>query len=101
MSGVALADENALTAMDKTLVPGTGSAVIPVALNKDGRYKKTATPTTLSAEDFAELGREVEGKIVELGQRMTCGDISAQPYVSGAKSPCKFCGYGAVCGKNY
>jgi len=99
MSGIALADETALTAMDKTLEPGAGSAIIPVALNKDGRFKKTAAPTALSPEDFAELGREVENKIAELGQRMTCGDISAQPYVTGPKSPCRFCNYGAVCGK--
>jgi len=99
MSGIALAEEVTLTAIDKTLAPGTGSSVIPVTLNKDGKFKKTsANPTTLSPEGFEELGREVENKIIELGGRMTCGDISAQPYTKGPKSPCNFCNYGAVCG---
>ena len=100
MSGITLAEEATLTAMDKTLEPGTGSSIIPVALNKDGRFKKTPAPTALSLEDFTELGREVGNKILELGERITCGDISAEPYVKGPKSPCKFCEYGAICGKN-
>ena len=100
MSGIALAEENTLAAFDKTLEPGASSPVIPVALNKDGRFKKTPNPTALSLDDFAELGNEIQNKIVELGERMTSGDISATPYVKGPKSPCKFCDYSAVCGNS-
>jgi len=99
MSGIALADDTAIAGLDKTLAPGTGSDVIPVAINKDGRYKKSTQPTALALDEFLTLGQAVEGKIKELGERMTCGDISAEPYTKGLKSPCNFCGFGAICGK--
>jgi len=100
MSGIALADENTLKAIDKNLIPGTGSNIIPLAINKDGRFKKSTQPTALSLNNFVELGKEVEEKIKDLGERMTKGDISAAPYTKGNKSPCKFCNYGAICGKH-
>ena len=99
MSGVALADENTLAAMDKNLQPGSGSSVIPVAINKDGKMKKSATPTTLDLTNFTQLGQDVQDIIKDLGHRMTTGDIAAEPYTKGLKSPCKFCNFGAVCGK--
>jgi len=99
MSGIALADDTAMAGLDKTLAPGAGSDIVPVAINKDGRYKKSAQPTALNLDEFLALGQEVTEKIKELGQRMTGGDISAEPYVKGHKSPCVFCNFGAVCGK--
>ena len=99
MSGIALADDTTIAGLDKTLAPGTGSNVVPIAINKDGRYKKSTQPTTLALDEFLALGQAVEGKIKELGERMTCGDISAEPYTKGLKSPCNFCGFGAICGK--
>ena len=99
MSGIALAEEKNLAALDKTLSPGTSSSVLPVAINKDGSYKKTSQPTVLGLDSFLALGKEVDNKIVELGNRMTKGDISAAPYTTGQKSPCKFCKFGAVCGR--
>ena len=99
MSGIALAEEATITGLDKNLGPGVSSNVVPVAINKDGRYKKSARPTALNLDEFLALGQEVEGKIKELGERMTGGDISALPYTKGQKSPCNFCNYGAICGK--
>ena len=99
MSGIALAEEKTLAALDKTLSSGTSSPVIPVAVNKDGSYKKTAQPTVLGLDSFLALGKEVDNKIIELGNRMTKGDISAAPYTTGQKSPCRFCKFGAVCGR--
>ena len=98
MSGIALAEEQTLKALDKNLIPGSGSNIIPVAINKDGRLKKTTHPTALSLNNFLELGKEVDEKIRELGDRMTNGDISATPCAKGQKSPCRFCSYGAMCG---
>jgi len=98
MSGIALSEETTLNAMDKSLAPGQSSTVIPVAINKDGKFKKSIQPTALDIESFQTLGQEVTGKIKELGNRMTKGDISAAPYTKGPKGPCNFCKFGAVCG---
>jgi len=98
MSGIAIADDVAIAGLDKTLEPGTGSNVIPVAINKDGRYKKSSQPTALSIEEFRELDRTVNEKVKELGERMTSGDISQEPYIKGPKSPCNYCEFGAICG---
>ena len=95
MSGVAISDEISIKGMDTTLAPGTESVIIPVGINNDSRYKKTAHP--MSAENFCQLGQEVENKIIELGERMISGDITANPFSSPQKSPCRFCNFGAVC----
>ena len=99
MSGVALADENTLEAMDKNLQPGMGSSIIPVAINKDGKFSKSAANTTLDLTSFKQLGKDVENTIKDLGNRMTTGDIEAEPYTKGPKNPCNFCNFGAICGK--
>jgi ATP-dependent helicase/nuclease subunit B len=99
MSGVALAEDAVMAGLDKTLAPGVSSDVIPVGKNKDGRFSKASQGATLGLDEFLALGQEVDAVIKNLGQRMTCGDISAVPYTKGAKSPCQFCGYGAICRK--
>ena len=99
MSGVALAENEVIAGLDKTLAPGVTSKVIPVALNKDGRFKKSTQPATLALEEFTALGHEVDAKIKELGERLTGGDISAVPYEMGARSPCNYCSFDAICGR--
>jgi len=99
LSGVTLAGDQILSGMDKGLVPGMDSAVIPVKMNKDGRLSKTAKPTVLEPEDFAQLAKTAEDKVKELATRMTEGDIEANPCKKGANSPCQYCDYGAICGK--
>lgn len=97
MSGIAIADETTLEAFDKSLTAGKESAIIPVGINKDGRYKKSAEPMDL--QNFKQLGKDVTAKINELGERMTSGDIAADPYTKGRYHPCQFCNFSAVCGK--
>jgi len=100
LSGVALAGDTILNGMDKKLAPGVDSAIIPVKMNKDGRLAKTNKPTVLKPEDFALLAQVAEDKVKELGQRMTNGDIEANPVKKGASSPCLYCNYGAICKKS-
>jgi ATP-dependent helicase/nuclease subunit B len=52
-----------------------------------------------AGEDFLQFAHEVECKAKELGNRMSQGEIIAQAYTKGQKSPCNFCKYSAVCGK--
>jgi len=100
MSGIALGEESTLAALDKNLTAGVGSNVIPVAINKDGSYKKTSKPVVLDLESFTALGKEVEEKVKELGNRMTKGDVTVAPYTTGVKAPCRFCKFDGVCGIN-
>jgi len=101
MSGVTLEGNVILEGMDSGLGPGVDSSVIPVRLNKDGRPAKTGKPLILAAEDFEKLGQVAEDKVKELGGRMASGDIGAKPCTKGIKSPCQYCGYGAVCGGSH
>jgi ATP-dependent helicase/nuclease subunit B len=50
------------------------------------------------ADDYALLARAANEKMKTLTRRMTEGDIAPAPCVSGGKSPCGYCGFGAVCG---
>jgi ATP-dependent helicase/nuclease subunit B len=51
-----------------------------------------------NAHAFESFGRDVESKVKELGARIFNGEISAQPYTRGQKSPCNFCKFTGVCG---
>ncbi|MCL1882720.1 MAG: exodeoxyribonuclease V subunit gamma [Defluviitaleaceae bacterium] len=46
---------------------------------------------------FKKFGQDVENKVKELGTRIANGDITAKPFTSGAKSPCKYCKFSGVC----
>jgi len=98
MSGITVSDEPAIQGLDTNLSPGAESSIVPVGLNKDGRFKKTAHP--MDMDDVQRLSRDVDDAIKELGQRMVCGDIEARPYTKGLKCPCQFCGFSGVCGES-
>ena len=99
LSGVALDGEAVLSGMDKGLAPGGDSTVIPVKMNKDGHLSKLSRANVLEPEDFAALAQTAEDKVKELAQRMTNGDIAANPCKKGTNAPCQYCNYGAICGK--
>ena len=99
MSGVALNVESTLEAMDSRLAPGQTSDIIPVAIKKDGQLRKAKTPVVLGLAEFLALGQTTQNIVKSLGTRITSGDVAAKPYTKGSKSPCNFCGFGAICGK--
>ncbi|MDR0272729.1 MAG: PD-(D/E)XK nuclease family protein, partial [Clostridiales bacterium] len=47
---------------------------------------------------FKTFGGEIENKVKELGEKIYAGNIIAQPYTHGPKSPCKYCKF--PCGGN-
>ncbi|MDR1663649.1 MAG: PD-(D/E)XK nuclease family protein, partial [Clostridiales bacterium] len=98
MSGLALAETEAVTGMDGALAEGGESPVIPVSINRNGAFGKTSSVAAF--EYFEQLGAAVEEKAKEIGRRMTEGVITPDPHVKGRRSACDFCRYGAVCG-NY
>jgi ATP-dependent helicase/nuclease subunit B len=96
MSGLALAEPEAVTGMDEKLRNGGDSLIIPVSINKSGAFGKSSSVAGL--EEFEQLGRDAEEKIKEIGQRMTGGDIKPEPVVKGRNSECDYCRYGGICG---
>jgi len=99
MSGIALADEANLNGLDTSLSAGIASSIIPVRLNRDGSFRKSDTPTVLDLAAFKALGEVVESKVSQLAHSMVQGEIDANPYTTGLKTPCRFCEYHAICGK--
>jgi ATP-dependent helicase/nuclease subunit B len=95
MSGLALADKEAVTGMDKGLHEGGESPIIPVGITQTGTFTKASSVS--DGESFAQLGQDVREKIKEIGQLMTEGVIAPNPLVSGRKSACDYCRYGAIC----
>jgi ATP-dependent helicase/nuclease subunit B len=98
MSGIALAEAEAVTGMDIKLEAGGESHILPVRVNKGGDLGKSAA--LLDSDGFARLGREADEKMKELTLRLTAGDIAPAPCAYGTKSPCEYCGFGAVCKHN-
>jgi ATP-dependent helicase/nuclease subunit B len=95
MSGLAIADKEPLIGMDNNLQESGSSLVIPVSINKNGTFSKNSS--IMDGESFEQLGIQVEGKIKEIGLRMTEGDIEANPLTKGNFSACNYCRYGGIC----
>ncbi|MCE5342343.1 MAG: PD-(D/E)XK nuclease family protein, partial [Eubacteriales bacterium] len=92
MKGVALADENVLSAMDR----GDTALVIPAALAKGGGVRKDAR--VLAMPQMRALLRRTRVQATTLAEALYDGDTSILPAVSGAVSSCETCDYQAVCG---
>lgn len=95
MSGLAVSEDAPLNAMDINLKAGMESSIIPVGVNKDGRFKKSAHPIDLA--DINQLAKDVENKIKELGNAIINGEISAKPHSKGPKNSCNFCKFESIC----
>lgn len=97
MSGLALAEPEALTGMDAGLLSDGGeSLIIPVTVNKNGAFGKLSSVADL--ETFERLGRVVEEKIKEIGLKMTEGVIEPDPCRNKNYNVCDYCRYSAICG---
>jgi ATP-dependent helicase/nuclease subunit B len=94
LKGLILADEEAARMMDSQLDKGH-SELLPLAIKKDGGFYGTSS--VVSREQWNVLRRSVRGTIRGIGRRILDGEVSIAPYRLGAKMPCQFCSYKAVC----
>lgn len=90
MNGLALADIELVEKLDESL------RSIPVALNKDGSFRKTSS--VASREQFAVLGEYVKKKIKDIQKSILDGDAEISPYELDKKDACTYCSYKTVCG---
>lgn len=92
--GLVNADAQVYLAMDENLEGK--SEVIPVELKKSGEL--SARSKVATTEEFEILEQYVHNKIAEQGKKIYEGDVSVNPYQSGADCSCNFCPYASVCG---
>jgi ATP-dependent helicase/nuclease subunit B len=90
MNGLVQADPEVAQKLDATF------SSLPVALNKDGSFRKTSSVAT--REQFALLGEYVRDKIAKIRESILAGDAEVSPYELDKKDACTYCPYGSVCG---
>ncbi len=96
-AGMVNADPEVYMTMDRNLMPGVKSDVIPVSLKKDGTLNKSGT-SAARTEDFNELTEYVGQKMDQAAARLMEGDIAIKPFNIDGKSGCDYCPYKGVCG---
>ncbi len=96
-NGLVNGEESVYHALDKGLAPASSSAVIPLALTKDGRIANRGS-SAISTEGLRQLSSYVDAMIAEQGQRMVEGDIAIHPYRLGNDYGCEYCRAKGVCG---
>ncbi|REK77415.1 helicase-exonuclease AddAB subunit AddB [Paenibacillus paeoniae] len=92
--GLLTADAEVTRLMDGELDTGH-SDLLPVALKRDGSFYSSSSVVT--SDQWTTLRRSVRGMISRIGGTIMEGEVSIEPYRLGAKSPCQFCDYKAVC----
>ena len=94
--GLCRSEMEVLKLLDRTLVPGSTSDVIPARLNKDGSVAKSSQAESL--ENFSRIRDFANRKVKELGNAIVRGGIKAEPYAEENRNACTFCPYGGICG---
>ncbi len=93
-SGILLADEDVLSAMDREL----GGKYVSVKRAADGGLKAAVSSTTLvSAEEFGELYGKLSSVIGEIAVKMKRGVADARPQLISGRSPCDYCDMKPIC----
>lgn len=94
MSGVVLADSQIVEAMEA----GAKGRFIPASLNKDGSLARTSS--TLDRESMGRVLEYSKSLIASMGRKLHQGLVEAEPNLVN-QNACRFCPYGAVCGKEF
>lgn len=87
-SGVFLADESVLDAMDKT------GKYIPVKL-KGG--KPAGMKNLVTMEEFGKMYDDLKSTIARIGTEIRNGNAAASPLVRNGRSPCEYCAHYPIC----
>lgn len=89
--GIVNSDSTVLKLLDNVTTSGK-SCYIPVSYNKDGSLSKTSQAA--SGDRLKLLGEYASMKLVELGERISEGEVAPNPY----PDSCDYCPYRLVCG---
>ena len=91
MSGLVLDDRDVVQAMEAE----AQNVYVPAQIDAGGEVKGSVA----TAAQFALLRRLVENLVTAMAQSLLDGDIETTPLQSGRYTPCDFCDYRAVCGR--
>ncbi|OAB43110.1 helicase-exonuclease AddAB subunit AddB [Paenibacillus antarcticus] len=94
MKGLLLSNRDVIAQMDTSLDKGH-SAILPVAVKSDGSFYSSAAVAT--SEQWDSLLSSVRSNIVNIGTRITEGDVKIEPYRIQHETACTFCSYKPVC----
>lgn len=94
MKGLLLADREVIARMDGQLEKGY-SDILPVAVKSDGSFYSTASVATL--EQWQTLLSSVRHKVMDIGTRITDGEVQIAPYKIAAETACAYCQFKPVC----
>lgn len=87
-SGLFLADDAVLSAMDKS------EKYITVKM-KSG--KSASAKNLLSLEEFGKLYSELRATVVRIGTEIKAGNAAANPLIRDGRSPCDYCSHYPIC----
>ncbi len=93
MNGLLLDDADVLDAMEA----GINGVFIPAKLKKDGSYSTASSLATLA--QFGRLKARAEKLLRSMAETLRQGDVAAIPTLQGDRSPCDYCDFAAVCGR--
>lgn len=93
MSGMVLDDLEVIEAMEL----GVQGRYIPVKLKKDGSYDSASSVAT--AAQLGRIRQRLERNITEMAELLHQGAIGAVPSNREGRSPCDYCDYRSVCGR--
>jgi len=95
MSGLTLAEDDIIHAMDTELASGDKSNIIPVTLTGSGISSRSIIADRC---EFSNLIRFVSGRITQAGEAIKSGDINLSPYrENDSHNGCSFCDYKDIC----
>ncbi|GAF07021.1 ATP-dependent nuclease [Paenibacillus pini JCM 16418] len=94
MKGLLVADRDVVSKMDTTLDKGH-SSILPVAVKSDGSFYSSAS--VASPEQWGHLLTSVRNNIVQIGTRITEGDVHIEPYRIQQETACTYCSFKPVC----
>ena len=90
-SGLVLGDRKVIGAMEHDMA----GVYIPAKLGKDGEIDGKSSCVSRSA---MELLREFTySKLIEMAERLLCGEIEAKPLKTAKSDPCEYCDYKNIC----
>ncbi len=92
-SGVYLADEDVLRAMDKEL----GGKYVQIKVSGEEIKSSKKSTTLLSLDEFGSLYTELQEIIGKIATEMKCGRAEAKPTSVGGKNPCEWCDNRYIC----
>lgn len=93
-NGLFLRDAMVLEAMEH----GLEGNYIPVSLNKDATYKKSAERSLASLQELGILQKRIDFLLKKMATELHRGSIAARPSLQNDKFlPCDYCDYRSVC----